>query len=62
MTVDVLINEPRTVDASIELCKWFVKDPAVYELAKDFMRANCLRGDVYDVMMWQLACAACDGL
>ena len=24
MTKDVLINEPRVVDASLELCKWFV--------------------------------------
>ena len=26
------------------------------------MKANCLRNDVYDVMIWQLACATCDGL
>jgi len=26
------------------------------------MQANCLRDDVYDVMMWQLACAGSDGL
>ena len=24
LTLDVLINEPRVVDASLSLCKWFV--------------------------------------
>lgn len=62
MTVDVLINEPRVVDASIDLCKWFIKDPVVFELTKNFMQANCLRADVYDIMMWQLACGCNDGL
>ena len=62
MTVDVLINEPRVVSASLDLCKWFVQDAAVYEITKEFMKANCLRDDVYDVMMWQLACGSCDGL
>ena len=26
------------------------------------MKANCLRGDVFDIMMWQISCATCDGL
>ena len=62
MTVDVLINEPRVVSASLDLCKWFVQDPAVYEITKEFMKANCLREDVFDIMMWQISCATCDGL
>ena len=62
MTVDVLINEPRVVSASLDLCKWFVQDATVYEITKEFMKSNCLREDVYDVMMWQLACGSCDGL
>ena len=62
MTVDVLINEPRVVNASVELCKWFVKDPTVYEVTKNYMQHVCLRADVYDVMLWQLACASFDGL
>ena len=37
MTIDVLIKEPRVVNASLELCKWFVLDPAVFEITKDFM-------------------------
>ncbi len=62
MTVDVLINEPRVVSASLDLCKWFVQDTSVYELTKDFMRDVCLRDDVYDIMLWQMACGAFDGL
>ena len=62
MVVDVLINEPRVVGASLELCKWFVRDQDVYELSKEFMKDVCLRNDVYDVMTWQLACASFDGL
>ncbi len=52
MTVDVLINEPRVISASLDLCKWFVQDTSVYELTKDFMRDVCLRDDVYDIMLW----------
>jgi len=62
MVKEVLINEPRVVSASLDLCKWFVKDPVVYELTKDFMQAVCLRDDVYDLMLWQIACASFDGL
>lgn len=62
MTIDVLINEPRVVSASLDLCKWFVQDSAVYEITKDYMQQVCLRDDVYDTMTWQLACAAFDGL
>ncbi len=62
MTVDVLINEPRVVSASLDLCKWFVHEETVYELTKDFMRNVCLRDNVYDMMCWQMACASFDGL
>ena len=62
LTKDVLINEPRVVSASLDLCKWFVQDQAVYELTKDFMRDVCLRDDVYDIMQWQMACGAFDSI
>lgn len=62
MTVDVLIREPRVVSASLDLCKWFVGDSAVYEITKDYMQQVCLRDDVYDTMTWQLACSSFDGL
>ena len=52
MTVDVLIKEPRVVNASLDLCKWFVQDPTVYELSKEFMKGVCLREDIYDIMVW----------
>lgn len=62
MIVDVLINEPRVVSASLELCKWFVQDPAVFEITKDYMQHVCLRDDVFDLIVWQISCASCDGL
>ena len=62
MTVDVLINEPRVVSASLELCKWFVRDSTVYEITKDYMQHVCLRDDVFDVIVWQISAASCDGL
>lgn len=62
MTKDVLVNEPRVVQASLDLCKWFVLDPTVYKLTKDFMQGVHLRDDVYDLMIWQLACASYDGI
>ena len=52
MTKDVLINEPRVVSASLELCKWFVQDKDVYEITKEYMKGVCLRNDIYDVMIW----------
>ena len=62
MTKDVLINEPRVVSASFELCKWFVQDKDVYEITKEYMKGVCLRNDIYDVMIWQLACASTDAI
>ena len=62
MTKEVLIKEPRVVNASLELCKWFVKEPVVYDLTKDFMQGVVLRHDLYDIMIWQLACAGFDAL
>ena len=62
MTIDVLINEPRVTGASLDLCKWFVFDPTVYEITKNYMQHVSLRNDVYDVMLWQIACAGNDGL
>ena len=37
MTVDVLINEPRVVKSSLDLCIWFVQNRTVYDLTKDYM-------------------------
>lgn len=62
MTVDVLINEPRVVSASLELCKWFVQDETVYDITKEYMSGVMMRDDIYDLMTWQLACSSCDGL
>ena len=62
MTIDVLINEKRVTGASLELCKWFVHDPTVYEITKDYMQKVSLRDEVYDIMIWQMACAGNDGL
>jgi len=62
MLKDVLIDEPRVVSASLDLCKWFVRDPVVYELTKEFMKGVCLRDDVYDTIIWQGACASFDGI
>ena len=62
MSVNVLVNEKRVVDQAVELCKWFVLNDSVYQISKDYMSAMCLRADVFDVMMWQLACGAMDAL
>ena len=62
MTFNVLIAEPRVVIATLDLCKRFVMDSTVYELTRDFMQKVCLRDDVYDIMMWQMACASSDGI
>ena len=60
MIVDCLVNEPRVVNQSIELCKWHVLHPEVYEIMRVYMRDLCLRDDVYDVMLWQMACGSAD--
>lgn len=62
MTKDVLINEPRVVSASLDLCKWFVQDSQVYEMTKNYMQGVCLRDDIYDLMIWQIACGSCDAI
>lgn len=62
MSIDVLFNEQRVVSEAVELCKWFVFQEDVYNIMKDYMSSMCLRNDVFDIMMWQLACGAFDTL
>ena len=62
MSIDVLVNESRVVKEAKEFCKWFVFQEDVYNITKEFMKDMCLRDDVFDVMMWQLACGSFDGL
>ena len=62
MSVNVLVKEQRVVDQAVELCKWFVLNDRVYQITKDYMSNMCLKEDVFDVMMWQLACGAMDAL
>ena len=46
----------------MDLLKWFVLNDRVYSITKDYMSNMCLREDVFDVMMWQLAAGAMDAL
>ena len=62
MAIDVLVNEARVVKEAVELCKWFIFQDSVYKISKEYMSAMCLREDVFDIEMWQLACAAFDAL
>ena len=62
MSIDVLVNESRVVQEAKELLKWFVFQEDVYNITKEYMKDMCLKDDVYDVMMWQLACGAFDAL
>ena len=52
MTKEVLINDSRSIKAELELCKWFVRDPVVFQLTRDFMQKVSLRNDVFDIMTW----------
>ena len=62
MTKEVLINEPRVVSASLDLCKWFIKNEEVFEITREYMKGVSLRDDVYDVMLWQLSCSSSDAI
>ena len=62
MSINVLVNEARVVKEAIELCKWFVFQEDVYNIMRDYMSGMCLRDDVFDTMMWQLACGSFDAL
>ena len=60
MVIDVLVNEPRVVNESIDLCKWFVYDQAVFDLAQNYFQDLCLSPALFDAECWQLSCATYD--
>ena len=62
MTKDVLIKDARVNLAEYELCKWFVKEPVVYELSRKLMKKVHYRDDVFDIITWQVACAGADAI
>ena len=62
MSINVLVKEQRVIDQTVDLLKWFVLNDRVYNITKDYMSNMCLKEDVFDVMMWQLACGAMDAL
>lgn len=60
MTVDVLVKEPRVVKESIEICKWFVYEKEVQDMAAVYFTNLCLSPALFDVECWQLKCACYD--
>ena len=62
MSINVLVKEQRVIDQTVDLLKWFVLNDRVYSITKDYMSNMCLREDVFDVMMWQLAAGSMDAL
>ena len=62
MSINVLVKEQRVIDQTVDLLKWFVLNDRVYNITKNYMSNMCLREDVFDVMMWQLAASAMDAL
>ena len=56
MTKECLIREQRVIDETVQLLKWHVLHPEVYEISKNYMQHICLNTEIYDVMKWQLAC------
>lgn len=54
MSYDVLVKEPRVVKAAYDLTCWYVMDPRALEAAQKLMCDVHCRGDVCDVMSWQV--------
>lgn len=62
MTVDCLVNEPRVVNESLELCKWFVSQDVNKSIVAQYMIDLAFRPDMWDMECWRMSCAGYDGV
>jgi hypothetical protein len=51
-------KDPEVALSAQKLCEWFVQQPEVINMGTEMMSRTCSRHDVFDIMMWQLSCAA----
>lgn len=62
MTVDCLVNEPRVVNESLELCKWFISQDVNKSIVAQYMIDLGFRPDMWDMECWRMKCAGYDGV
>ena len=60
MSYDVLVKEAKVVKAAYDLTCWYAMDSRTIKLAQEMMCKVHTRGDVCDVLSWQLACGSVD--
>lgn len=57
---DVFVREQKTIDESIDCCKWFVGQEINKDISGQVVKKACLSESTYDIVLWQLACASLD--
>lgn len=61
MIHEVLVKEQRVVNAAVNFCVWYARDPRVIQLTSQLMCNVHLRPDTCSVMSWQVSCGSFDG-